>query len=133
MGEDIFERLVHWLPLLYSLYPSRANPTSNTYSKPQEGKQVRKYYDRYSSMHVDGSKLEVRIFPVTKTEEQLYWRLELLRILLDLRVASMKGIRKYCNKGRLHKHLMKVYNNEQYRIDDMLVRAEAFAKQYKLV
>ena len=133
MGEDIFARLVHWLPLLYSLYPSRANPTSNTYSKPQEGKQVRKYYDRYSSMHVDGSKLEVRIFPVTKTEQQLYWRLELLRILLDLRVASMKGIRKYCKQGRLHKHLMKVYNNEQYRIDDMLARAEVFAKQYKLV
>jgi len=131
-GSQIFDQLVHWLPLLYALYPSRSEFTSSGYSKAKHGKNCRDYLERHGSLHVSDDKVEIRIFPVTRSLQQLLWRLGLVRILLDIRVASMKGIRKYCRQGRLHKHLMKVYDGNQYKIDNLLERAESYSQRYQL-
>lgn len=64
------------IPLLYALYPRRAKRRG--YARFFN---VNDYNDRYNAVNLSNSKMEIRIFAGIKSQSQLKWRIDLLRIL----------------------------------------------------
>lgn len=128
-GSYVFNKLVNWLPVLSALYPNRVH---NEYCEAVVGKSHYNYTRKYRPIRLDDDKIEVRIFPATRTVDQLLWRLRLVRIMLDLHVASMRGIRKYVLSGKLHNHLDIIYKQDETLFNNLLVRANRHARRFEI-
>ena len=100
-----------FLPLFYSMYEGRLN---QTYSK---AKKKHEYYrkDKYSSVYIKDNVVELRIPSAVINVENLLWRRDLIRIIIDnFNKSEVQVLRMLLNdKSKLHIHLRKVYSLEK--------------------
>jgi hypothetical protein len=123
--EQLFEGISGFLPVLYSLYEKRL---SVNYCK---AKKKHEYLnrDKYSAVFVRDTTLEFRIFPAVKSVDNLYWRIELLRIMVrNFGKSEHDVLRMLCDrKSILHQHISKVVG------DDKMLRKVALFVQYSSI
>jgi hypothetical protein len=109
--EQLFEGISGFLPLFYSMYEGRLN---QTYSK---AKKKHEYYrkDKYSSVYIKDNVVELRIPSAVINVENLLWRRDLIRIIIDnFNKSEVQVLRMLLNdKSKLHIHLRKVYSLEK--------------------
>ena len=123
--EQLFEGISGFLPVLYSLYEKRL---SVNYCK---AKKKHEYLnrDKYSAVFVRDTTLEFRIFPAVKSVDNLYWRVELLRIMVsNFGKSEHDVLRMLCDrKSILHQHISKAVGD-----DKMLSKVALFVKYSSL-
>jgi hypothetical protein len=109
--EQLFEGISGFLPLFYSMYEGRLD---KTYSK---AKKKHEYYrkDKYSSVYIKDNVVELRIPSAVINVENLLWRRDLIRIIIDnFNKSEVQVLRMLLNdKSKLHLHLRKVYSLEK--------------------
>jgi hypothetical protein len=123
--EQLFEGISGFLPVLYSLYEKRLGVN---YCK---AKKKHEYLnrDKYSAVFVRDTTLEFRIFPAVKSVDNLYWRVELLRIMVrNFGKSEHDVLRMLCDrKSMLHQHISKAVGD-----DKMLSKVALFVKYSSL-
>jgi hypothetical protein len=123
--EQLFEGISGFLPVLYSLYEKRLEVN---YCK---AKKKHEYLnrDKYSAVYVRDTTLEFRIFPAVKSVDNLYWRVELLRIMVrNFGKSELDVLRMLCDrKSMLHQHISKAVGE-----DKMLSKVALFVKYSSL-
>lgn len=108
-SKELLETISGYLPLFYSIYQNRIG---NTYSKAQSLKIYLSESDKYRAFNAKhNGVLEIRIFPAVKNVENLLWRAELLRLILNSPTDNHKKALEIISnpKNELHQHLRKVF------------------------
>ena len=109
--EQLFEGISGFLPVFYALYEKRIG---TNYCK---AKKKHEYLnrDKYSAVYVRDTTLEFRIFPAVKSVDNLYWRIELLRIMVrNFGKSEADILRMLCDrKSFLHQHISKVVGEDK--------------------
>lgn len=124
--EQLFEGISGFLPLFYSMYEGRLD---QTYSK---AKKKHEYYrkDKYSSVYIKSNVVELRIPSAVVSVENLLWRRDLIRIIIDnFNKSETQVLRMLLNdKSKLHMHLRKVYSLEKIleKIDKFVQYSEEY-------
>jgi hypothetical protein len=118
---QLFEGLSGFFPLLYAMYEGRLD---KTYSK---AKKKHEYYqrDKYSSIYIKDHVVEIRIPSAVVNVQNLLWRRDLVRIMVDnINKSELQVLRMMLNeKSKLHIHLRKVYS-----IDAIIGKIKKFIK-----
>jgi len=119
--EQLFEGVSGFFPLFYSMYEHRID---KNYSK---AKKKHEYYnrDKYSSIYIKPNVVEIRIPSAVRSVNNLLWRRDLMRIIVDnFNKSEMQVLRMLANtKSKLHIHLRQVYS-----LDQMIQKIEKFIK-----
>ena len=118
---QLFEGLSGFFPLLYAMYEGRLD---QSYSK---AKKKHEYYqrDKYSSIYIKDHVVEIRIPSAVVSVENLLWRRDLIRIMIDnINKSELQILRMLLNdKSKLHIHLRKVYS-----LDKVVDKIKKFVK-----
>lgn len=119
--EQLFEGISGFLPLFYSMYEGRLDKTYSQAKKKHE------YYrkDKYSSVYIKDNVVELRIPSAVVNVENLLWRRDLIRIIIDnFNKSETQVLRMLLNdKSKLHMHLRKVYS-----LDKLLDKIDKFVQ-----
>jgi hypothetical protein len=119
--EQLFEGISGFFPLFYAMYEHRI---TKTYSK---AKKKHEYYnrDKYSSIYIKPNVVEIRIPSAVRNINNLLWRRDLIRIIVDnFNKSEHQVLRMLANtKSKLHIHLRQVYS-----LDQMIQKIEKFIK-----
>jgi len=109
---QLADGLSAFFPLLYSMYESRI---TKNYSKAKQKHQYFNSADKYSSVYIKSNVVELRIFPAVRNVDNLQWRLELVRIMVEnINKSEIDVLRMMLNpRTRLHKLLAKVFTPEK--------------------
>ena len=124
---DLFNSMKGFMPLLYALYPHRARNNSYAAAK-RKGDNG---YEKYSAVHIKSSCIEFRIFGSVRNLDNLKWRIDLIRLMTkNLYISEIDVIKQILDaRTNLHKHLLKVYTQEQLITKARL--AYEFARDYE--
>lgn len=127
---DLFDKLAPYYPLLFSLYPSRIN---RNYSQAND-KERMKDAGKYSSVARHHYTVEFRIFPSPKSVATLYWRLDLLRLMVTTPVSSYEEVVDLLlnTNSLFFKHLAKVFTTPERYISKVRQTID-FCKQFENV
>jgi hypothetical protein len=109
---QLADGLSAFFPLLYSMYESRI---TKNYSKAKQKHQYFSSADKYSSVYIKSNVVELRIFPAVRNVDNLQWRLDLVRIMVEnINKSEIDVLRMMLNpRTRLHKLLAKVFTPEK--------------------
>ncbi len=127
-SQELLQKISGYLPLFYAIYQSRID---NNFA---EVKNLNKYITlpaKYTAFHCKSNGiLEVRIFPAVKNTNNLLWRTELLRLILNNPTRSYKrALQIIANpKDELHQHLRKIFNQSK-----LLEKVKLFAHFTKCI
>lgn len=123
-------------PLLHAMYPKRAKSTG--YAKFSTYDMLQNRNDKYSSIHLKGDCMEIRVFPQVKNVTQLLWRVQFVQLLMlfDKYYNRMQGRNAYQiatadelfaqvskPESLLYKHLSAVYKK---RMGEKLLLFKAY-------
>jgi hypothetical protein len=119
-----------FIPLLYSMYNFRME---NEYCTPKKHKYLAIENEKYSSIHFKGNRdvcsihsvMEIRIVSAVRNCENLIWRRDLLRIIMENINRSERDVLRMLtnDRSRLFKHLSKVYSDR-----DMIRKANQYVE-----
>ena len=121
---ELFSGIRAYIPLLYSLYPSR---TQQSYSQAKSiytlGYQPEKYSGVYLKEGLKGRLLEFRIFPAIRNVSNMIWRIELLQIMLrNIGVGERDVLKQLLNKkSKLSIHIRKMYKKNGRSVDEAIL------------
>jgi hypothetical protein len=109
--EQLFEGISGFLPMLYSLYQKRL--TVNYCKAKMKHEYLNR--DKYSAVYVRDTTIEFRIFPAVRSVENLYWRVELIRIMVrNFGKSERDVLRMLCDrKSTLHQHISKAVGEDK--------------------
>lgn len=129
-SREVFEGVIGFLPLIYALYPNRA---ANSYCVAKDKAILATNPDKYSSIYVRNSYIEFRIFPAIKSTKNLYWRVRLLRVMIENFGASEKQVIEMMldKKSTLHKLLREIYTLKA--IAAKAIKTKEMAKRWNRV
>lgn len=125
-GDEVFEIIKGYFPLIYSLFPGRINNDYCRCKKPQSTKEEN---EKYQAIKIHGEYLEFRIFGVMKSVEQVLWRVNLFRYIAEnMRATQVEVIRNLFDKNStLYKLMRDAYtdaekwNNFRLRVYDVVM------------
>jgi hypothetical protein len=130
-ANELLESFKSFAPILYALYPARLN---NHFCKAKQWNKYFSYPEKYSAFylkdgHSEGGRVEIRIPSRVVNEGTLYWRIELLQLLIKDGGNLNQLCQKIgCPESILYKHFAKQYDNTG--IGDKLLLIDKYAKQY---
>jgi hypothetical protein len=129
-GSDLLESFKHFAPILYSLYPKRL---SNRFCMAKQWSKYFSYPEKYSAFYLKdssiGGRVEIRLFSRIKDEDSMYWRLELLQLLLlDGGNLNQLAQKLGCQESVIYKHFAKHYTHT--KIGDKLKLIDELSKKY---
>ena len=109
--DQLFEGIIGFMPLLYSLYENRLN---KNYSA---AKMKHEYYtkSKYSAVYIKNNVVELRLPPAVKSVKNLLWRRDLVRIMCEnINKSETDVLRLLLNQNsKLYKHLRKIFPQEK--------------------
>jgi hypothetical protein len=126
-GQDFFNTISGYMPLLYALYPDRVGVT---YCEAKSKSRLVNSPDKYSSVYVKDSFIEFRIFGAVKNMNNLLWRTELIRIMVNNPTTNEYDVLKMMTspKTSLCKHLLSLYS-----VDKLISKINLFIRYMKTV
>ena len=80
-GNEVFDRIAGYLPLLHALFPARANAKHNEYARAYDARYMRQSGEKKQSVRIFNNRIEFRIFGAITGVENILWRLELVRLM----------------------------------------------------
>lgn len=122
-SEALFDEIKGYIPLLYSIYPTRIN---NNYSKGKTPSELKYTKERHQSIRFkDNGILEFRIFSRVKNINQLLWRVGLIKIIHTNKQSNSLNVLNDIldSESILHLHLRSIYSFET-----LVERAKTFVK-----
>jgi hypothetical protein len=124
-GQQTFEDVYGYIPLLYAMYPNRLD---KQYSEAKSKSRLIANRDKYSSVFIKDRFIEFRIFSAVRSMDNLLWRAELIKIMAENMTSDPYHMLSFLlnRKHKLHKHLLKVYS-----VDDLLDKTRLVIKYMK--
>lgn len=107
-GEKFFDTIKGYLPLLYSLYPSR---TRISYCQGKNSSQLKNDRDKYQAVKIERNYVEFRVFAAVRNLDNLLWRTKLLRRMLTFPARTPEKAYMYIDQ-----HFKQIFS-EIYRTD----------------
>lgn len=123
-SKKLYRRIENYLPLLYSLYPSRKE---NDYSGAKiKGDSM----ERRGCIHLKDYGVEIRIFPALINIQQLEWRLKLVWYMLQNPIDSMDQLRNVFKCLKFKGLMNEIYKDNEIRFLNLIQRTWKNAEQY---
>lgn len=113
-GEELFDSLSSWIPMIYSLYVGRIH---RHYCRVKKNDDIINGEDKYQSIRIFDDRVEFRIISAVRDVDNLVWRRDLFRIIcrnLDITPFSVVSMLSD-KKSELYKHLAEVYSESSIR------------------
>lgn len=126
--DTLMDALKPIAPILYALYPKRC---TNHFCQAKLWRRYSTNGDKYSAFRPkNGGLVEIRLFGRIKNVPTLYWRIELMQILM---ADAGNNLNQFCLKfssqeSRLYKHVNKQYARE--RIFEKMRDIRKFSEMY---
>ena len=128
-GEEVFDLISGYVPLLYALYYGRVN---KTYSY---GKNINRLKsdgnEKYQAIRIGRDRIEFRIFSAVHNVDTLRWRTELIALMLKYPTSDV-GRAFYYISTRFNKHLKKMYG-DSVRFDSLKERIVDYSMSFESV
>lgn len=86
-GEDVFNQVCGYTPLLYSLYYGRVD---KNYSKGKSNKDLKNENQKYQAIRIHDNRIEFRIFSAVQNVETLLWRTKLIEKMLQYPTSDVR-------------------------------------------
>lgn len=126
----LYNELINWMPLLYALYPSRADGDNCEYSQA-------KYKDSNSSgrdaISEGSNRIELRIFPALRDMNQLQFRLDLVLYMLKNKISDTGYIADHFKRSEFKELLNRVYFNDDAKFANLIRRTWTYAVKYQFI
>jgi hypothetical protein len=78
-GFSLYPYIENYLPMLYAMYPNR---TKTDYCKAKSKENIKNDNEKYQAVKIHDNRIELRIFPVVHSAKQLFFRLQLVELML---------------------------------------------------
>jgi hypothetical protein len=126
-GQWLFDRVKGYLPLLYAMFPGRAN--SGSYCAGKSAKDLKTSSEKYQAVRIFNNRIEFRIFGAVKNVANLKFRAELVRKFITYPAGTPeKGL--YNMLTKLRPQLEKVYDTPE-KFTALTERVISFSKQFE--
>lgn len=79
-GEELFDTVKGYMPLLYALFPDR---TTISYCMGKKASELKKDNSKYQAIRITYSYIELRIFSAVRNIDHLIWRTKLVEMMLN--------------------------------------------------
>ena len=126
-GEEVFDLISGYVPLLYALYYGRVSKTysyaKNISRLKSDGK------EKYQAIRIGKDRIEFRIFSAVHNVETLRWRTELIALMLKYPTSDV-GRAFYYISTRFNKHLKKMYG-DSVRFDSLKERIVNYSMSFE--
>jgi len=111
-GDQLFDMLSGYMPMLYSIYNGRIH---KSYCIAKAKNNLKRNRDKYSSVFIKDSYIEFRIFSAVPDMNTLLWRTELIKLMtMHPTKDEFRAIMYMADvKHPICQHLMKVYSAER--------------------
>ena len=116
-GDDLFEKVKGYTPLLYALYYGRVN---QHYCKGKANDDLKCDNEKYQAIKIHGDRIEFRIISAVPNVTTLKWRSKLLMMILQNPTSDI--IRAYYNVDTKFTKLLK----QTYSDDKLVILKERF-------
>jgi hypothetical protein len=130
-GQDTFEMVSGYMPLLYSIYKKRINIS---YCEAKEKNRMKNSTTKYQAVKIMDDRIEFRIFPLVEGIKTLEWRINLLRIMANNPTNSfIEVVNMLCDSSSdLHQHMLKIFPLDKLkrRISQSLDMATMYDRDY---
>lgn len=130
-GPELFEEIRGYLPLLYALFPGRADGNSSHYCRAKSGAALLRDREKYQAVNILNNRIEIRIFGAVRGLENLVWRAGLLQKIF---AAPCNNVREFyeLHLPGLICHLKKVYSTPGM-LEKLIKRIERYAAKFESV
>lgn len=126
-GQWLFDRVKGYLPLLYAMFPKRAESGSYCGAKP--AKDLKTSSEKYQAVRIFSNRIEFRIFGAVKNVDNLRFRADLVRKFITYPAGTPeKGL--YNALTKLKPQLQKVYNTDE-KFAALIERVIKFSKKFE--
>lgn len=124
-GNELFDKIKGYTPLLYALYYGRVD---KTYCKGKNNRDLQNENEKYQAIKIHGNRIEFRIISAVPNVKTLKWRTKLLTMIL--RNPTDDVIRAYYNVDTKFTNLLKqTYSDD--RLIELKERFIKFTKQFE--
>lgn len=86
-GEQMFDKIKGYTPLLYALYHGRVD---KNYCKGKSNKDLKEDNEKYQAIKIHSNRIEFRIISAVPNVETLEWRTKLIKKMLDYPTNDIK-------------------------------------------
>jgi hypothetical protein len=118
-GEEVFNLVCGYTPLLYSLYYGRVD---KNYSKGKSNKDLKNDNEKYQAIKIHNNRIEFRIISAVPNVETLLWRTKLIEKMLEHPTADVRTAYWHI-KTKFKTLLSEVYNTDKMQIlNDRIVK-----------
>ena len=111
-GEEVFNLVCGYTPLLYSLYYGRVD---KNYSKGKSNKDLKNDNEKYQAIKIHNNRIEFRIFSAVPNVETLLWRTKLIEKMLQHPTADVRTAYWHI-KTKFKTLLAEVYDSQKFEI-----------------
>lgn len=139
-GPELFDRIAGHLPLIYALFPRRADGSAlvygasggtyeeSYYCKARPARVLRSSGDKFQAVKVMPDRIEFRIFPAVRNLDNLLWRAALIKKLVNN--PARTAAEGYELLPKFFAHLMKIYSGKE-ELERLIKRVEKYAAKYE--
>jgi len=118
-GEEVFNLVCGYTPLLYSLYYGRVD---KNYSKGKSNKDLKNDNEKYQAIKIHNNRIEFRIISAVPNVSTLLWRTKLIEKMLEHPTADVRTAYWHI-KTKFKTLLSEVYNADKMQIlNDRIIK-----------
>jgi len=111
-GNDVFNMVCGYTPLLYSLYYGRVD---KNYSKGKSNKDLKNENEKYQAIRIHDNRIEFRIISAVPNVDTLRWRTRLIEKMLEYPTSDVRTAYWHI-KTKFKDILKEVYSAERIKI-----------------
>lgn len=118
-GEELFDDIKGYTPLLHALYHGRAervSPTSGSmYCKAKSNSRLKADRSKFQSINIHDDRVELRIVSAVRNVNNLMWRTRLIEYMMNNQTPEILNVYKDVRNpfSGLHSILREVYNTDE--------------------
>lgn len=128
-GLELFEEIRGYLPLLYALFPGRADGNNSHYCRAKSARDLISDREKYQAVNILNNRIEIRIFGAVKGLENLVWRAGLLQKIFAAPCNNVAEFYSVHLPGLIC-HLRKVYSTPEM-LEKLIKRIEKYAAKFE--
>ena len=125
-GEQMFEKVKGYTPLLYALYYGRVD---KNYCKGKSNKDLKEDNEKYQAIKIHSNRIEFRIISAVPNVDTLEWRTKLIKKMLDYPTNDIKTAFFYVETK--FKSLLKQTYTTDEKLNELTERFVKYSLQFE--
>ena len=125
-GEQMFEKVKGYTPLLYALYHGRVD---KNYCKGKSNKDLKEDNEKYQAIKIHSNRIEFRIISAVPNVDTLEWRTKLIKKMLDYPTNDIKTAFFYVETK--FKSLLKQTYTTDEKLNELTERFVKYSLQFE--